>query len=58
MVNSSIKIEIECPYCNRIHVHRIEGVMSIPSKPVEAEKELPHDDDTDDLENFRKEDQE
>lgn len=52
------KIEIECPYCGKIHVHSIEGVMDIPSKAIEPERELPHDKDTDDLENFREEDQE
>lgn len=30
-----VNIEIECPYCNRIHVHRID--IGEPSKVLEEE---------------------
>lgn len=47
-----MKIEIECPYCGKIHVHTLPGLRFIDSTPKE-EKQLPQDEETDDLENFR-----
>jgi hypothetical protein len=44
------RIEIECPYCGRSHVHNIEGVMDIGESRPEEERvdnepsELPVDD--------------
>ena len=52
-----MRIELECPYCYKIHVHQIDGLMSIPSKPVVAEKELPSDPETEDLDKFRESDE-
>lgn len=53
-----IKVEIECPYCGKVHVHNINAVAEVKPKQQDDidERELPHDEDTEDLENFRKED--
>lgn len=43
-------IRLECPYCGKEHSYEIY----IPESS-DDEKTLPHDEDTDDLENFREE---
>ena len=54
-----LNIEIECPYCEKKHVHRIEVFPPRATPEVdELEYELPHDDETEDLEKFREEEQE
>ena len=52
-----MRVEVECPYCGKTHVYLIEGAMSIPSKPEVAEKELPSDPETGDLEDFKEEEE-
>ena len=47
-----MRIRIDCPYCKKV------DVMDIPSCEVQPEGEdpkveLPHDEDTEDLEKFR-----
>lgn len=53
--DTMIRIEIECPYCGKVHVHNIPTPPE-PKAKVEEDVVLPHDDETDDLENFREED--
>lgn len=50
----TIKIEIECPYCFKVHVHTI-NVDPKPKVEDDIDRELPHDNETEDLENFREE---
>lgn len=37
------RIEIECPYCGKTHVHNIEGVQDIPSTIVVTPMGTVHD---------------
>ncbi len=47
-----MKVEIECPYCYKIHVHTI----SIPEVDTpKGERVLPHDEETMDLEELKEE---
>lgn len=50
----SMRIEIECPYCFKVHVHTIQA-QPISKKADELESVKPHDEETEDLENFREE---
>ena len=48
-----LRIEIECPYCFKIHVHTIN--TEVKPKVDSEERELPQDKDTDDLEEYAEE---
>lgn len=48
-----MRIEIECPYCNKIHVHRINAQAIPKVEPVVDE--LPHDEETGDLREHQEE---
>jgi len=46
-----MRVEIECPYCGRIHVHLIATTPEV--KPKVEEESLPVDEETGDLEEFQ-----
>ena len=49
-----MRVEIECPYCGKIHVHLIATTPE-PEVKVEEQIEMPHDDETGDLEDYQEE---
>ena len=47
-----LNVEIECPYCNKIHVHRIDIQSEVKPK-IEEDDAKPVDPETEDLDKFR-----